>query len=152
MPFRFPSHRILEVVRAPKCPRISQRIDWESEGQTGKCLKLDLDLIDGPLVGLRLHVNCHDSSNPSSYRAALVLEGERVRGVDFSLTARKKFYKEFIPRGWHENVIDPNLPTSDPNRNRHLPLPDFAPVDLRDFVRLLAERWHIELNFEQTLL
>lgn len=152
MAFRFPSHRILEVVRAPKCPRSGQRIVWESEGQAGKRLQLDLDLVDGPLIGIRLLVNSHDSSVPTGYRAALVLEGERVRGVDYSPIARKKFYKEFIPQGWHENLIDPNLPTNDSNRNRHLPLPDFAPIDLRDFVRLLAERWHIELNFEQTLL
>lgn len=140
------------MVRAEKCPRLGQKLNWETEGQNGRKLTLDLDLIDGPLVGLRLIVHCHNHTDPTSYRAALVLEGERIRGVDSSLVARRKFYKEHIPQGWHENLIDPNLPTNDPARNRHLALKHFSPTDLQDFLRLLSERWHIQLDFEKVLL
>ncbi len=152
MPFRFSSQRVYEIVQAAKCPRFGHKLNWENEGQTGRKISLDLDLIDGPLVGLRLIINSHSHTDPLCYRAALVLEGERIRGVDYSLIARRKFYREYIPQGWHENVLDPNLPTNDPNRNRHLRLNNFSPTDLQDFQRLLAERWHIQLDFEKVLL
>jgi hypothetical protein len=152
MPFRFSSPRIHEIVTAAKCPREGQRIDFEKHGEKGATLTMDVELKDGPLLSLKLYVSCYDVAHPESYRAALALDGERVRGVDYSPIARKKRYKEHIPKGWHENVIDPNLPTADDDRNRHLKLPDFSPTDLKDFLRSVAERWHIELEFEDKLL
>ena len=152
MPFRFSSPRVHEIVRTAKCPRLGQKPNWENEGHSGRKLALDLDLIDGPLVGLKLIIHCHNHTDSTCYHAALILEGERIRGVDYSLITRRKFYKEHIPQGWHENVLDPNLTTNDPNRNRHLPLKNFSPTDLQHFLRLLAERWHIQLDFEKVLL
>jgi hypothetical protein len=152
MPFRFPSHRLQEIVRAEKVIRSGQRTVFEAEGSKGKKLSVDLDLMDGPLMNLKLIIHCFDATNPQSYRAALVLEGERIRGVDYSAVARKKFFKEFIPKGWHENVIDPNLSTNDDNRNRHVALEKFAPTDLQHFLRLVAERWNIELEAAEVLL
>jgi hypothetical protein len=72
--------------------------------------------------------------------------------VRYSPIVRKRFYKAHIPRGWHENYIDPNLPTADANRNRHLPLASFHPSDLQHFLHLIANQWHIDLEFERELL
>lgn len=81
-----------------------------------------------------------------------MLEGERIRGIDYSKIRRLKRYREHIPKGWHENVIDPNLPTDQDDRNRHVPLKDFAPTDLKHFLHLVAKWWHIELEIESMLL
>jgi hypothetical protein len=81
-----------------------------------------------------------------------VLEGERIRGIDYSKIRRHRRYKEHIPKGWHENVIDPNLPTDHDDRNRHLALMHFEPTDLKDFLHRVAKQWHIELEVEGLLL
>ncbi len=108
---------------------------WKDRGEKGKELRLTLDLVDGPFAGFVLHVTCGDAAEVASYRAALILEGERVRGIDYSPIERKKFYRDYLVKGWHENVLDPNLPSSDRNRNRHEPLPGFEPADLESFLR-----------------
>ena len=54
MNFRFPSHQIHEIVSAQKCVREGQRAIFESYGEKGKKLKVDLDLMDGPFLDLRL--------------------------------------------------------------------------------------------------
>ncbi len=152
MPFRFPSHRLHEIVKARKVAGAGQRAEFESEGSKGKKLSLTLELPEGQMMSLRFLVACHDASQPESYTAALVLEGERVRGIDHSKIRRLKRYKEHIPKGWHENVIDPNRATDDDDRNRHVPLQDFAPTDLKHFLHLVAKKWHIELEMESLLL
>jgi hypothetical protein len=150
--FRFPSHRLQELIRAPKCPAQKAEVRWKDRGEKGKELRLALDLVDGPLAGFVLHATCGDVAEVTSYRAALILEGERVRGVDFSLVARKKFYRDHLVKGWHENVIDPNLSAADRNRNRHEPLENFAPTDLDSFLRDVCRLWHIDLDFGEAML
>jgi hypothetical protein len=75
-----------------------------------------------------------------------------VRGIDYVPVGQRRFYKERIPPGWHQNVIDPNLPTDHDNYNRHLLLADFTPTDFKDFICLTAELWNIELALEGTML
>jgi ABC-type branched-subunit amino acid transport system permease subunit len=77
------------------------------------------------------------------YTAALVLEGQRIRGIDYSHIERKRFYKKYIQKGWHENIIDPNL--RPPDDNRHPPLDNFQPTDLTHFRQLVAQKWNIVL-------
>ena len=86
------------------------------------------------------------------YKASLLLAAQRVRGVDYVPLGQRRFYKERIPPGWHQNVIDPNLPTNHDDYNRHLPLPGFAPTDFKDFIGLSAQLWNIELAWEETML
>lgn len=151
--FRFPSHRLLELIKAQKCPATKSEVKWKDRGARGKELRVALDLVDGPLAGFVLHVTCGDITDLQSCRAALTLEGERVRGVDYSPVSRRKYYQPHIEKGWHENVIDPNLPLSDwKNRNRHEPLPDFDPRDLEDFLRGVCGLWNIDLEFGEALL
>jgi hypothetical protein len=58
-----------------------------------------LDLVDGPFAGFVLHVIAGDAAEVASYRAALLLEGERVRGVDYSEIERKRFYRDHLVKG-----------------------------------------------------
>jgi len=56
-----------------------------------------------------------------------------------------------LSRGWHQNVLDPNLSKSHADVNRHLPLDNFHPTDLTDFFLKAAELWHIDLAIEKGL-
>lgn len=152
MSFRYPSFRIVEIVQAAKLVREGQVPAFKCYGERGQFADVDLDLADGPLLELRLRVSAGRFDDPTTNEAALLLADQRVRGIGYSETRRARFYKERIPRGWHENVIDPNLPTRDPNWNRHEPLPDFAVTDLEDFLRKVCERWNIALRTEKALL
>ena len=68
-------------------------------------------------------------------------------------TGEKRHYgKQVIPKGWHQNVIDPNLPLDSADFNRHLPLPNFDPAELTAFFIATARLWHIDLTFAEGLL
>jgi hypothetical protein len=152
MIFHYSSFRIAEIARAPKFIREGQTAAFKRYGDHGRAADVDLDLGDGPLLEMRLRVSAGRADQPTTYEAALLLADQRIRGIGHSATRRGWFYKEHIPRGWHENVIDPSLPTRDPNRNRHEALLDFAVTDLEDFLRQVCERWHIVLTTEKALL
>jgi hypothetical protein len=77
-PFRIPSHRLHELIDAKKCLRQAE-IKWENEGKTGRSLRLALDLVDGPFVDFVLQVVAGEVKDSSTYRAALILEGESTR-------------------------------------------------------------------------
>jgi hypothetical protein len=150
MSFRYRSHHIQDIVRAAKVARDGQSLEFKSYRDHGKYLELDLDLKDGSLFNLRLCVHAGRYDEPETYRAALVLDGQRIRGVDYSEIEVKQFYKTVVPKGWHENVIDPNLSTRD--INRHQALSDFQVSDLTDFLGKVGRLWHIELAFDEVLL
>ena len=117
MSFRYRSHQIQDIVRAAKVVREGQSLEFKKYKDNGKHLDLDLDLKDGLLLNLRLSIHAGRYDEPETYRAALVLDGQRIRGVDYSAIEGKRFYKITMPKGWHENVIDPNLPTRDTDQN-----------------------------------
>jgi hypothetical protein len=150
MSFQYSSRQILEIVKAVKCVRENQPLDFKGSGERGKKLDVNLDLMDGPLVNLRLSITAGRFDDPATYRAALILEDQRIRGVDYSYIEHRRFYKTVIPKGWHQNVIDPNRPTRD--ANQHLPLHHFIPTDLKDFLKRVGTLWHIELNLDEVLL
>ena len=79
------------------------------------------------MINLRLNVSAGRPNVPESYRAALLLDDSRIRGVDYHAIGRKRFYRLVVPAGWHQNVLDPNLSGDD--ANRHEALPDFNPGD-----------------------
>lgn len=151
MDFHYRSHQIQEIVKAPKQIR-SEKLAFQNYGMSGKRVEVDLELVGGPLVNCRLIVTAPRTAEPRTYTAALVLEGERIRGVDFSPVRKRRFFKETVSKGWHENVRDPNLPTADAGRNRHVGLRDFEVTDLQDFVQKVGKLWHIELGEEGVLL
>src|SRR4051812_41774755 len=150
--FGYTAVQIHEFVKAAKSLRVGQNWQFRSVGENAQMLAVDLDLMDAGFVDLKLFVSASDANQPERYTAALVLNGVRVRGIDFFPVAIRKGYKVRVPKGWHENRIDPNLPKSDDDQNRHLALLDFAPIGLSHFLRLIAQRWNIELPTEETLL
>ncbi len=160
MSFPYTTQQIREIVQSPKTLRHSELLEagepipFQNYGERGKRIDLLLDLVDGPiLVDLRFHVRGPVFDNPESYEAALILAGERIRGIGWNATGKKRFYgKEVIPKSWHQNVIDPNLPLSHPDRNPHLPLEPFEPTELTDFFTKAANVWHINLQFNEGLL
>lgn len=152
MNFRYKSFQIADIVKAAKAIREGQPLTFRGLGEKSKVLDFDLDLKDGPLLDLRLHVSAARFDDTTTYEAALILADQRVRGIGYSATRLTRFYKERIPKGWHENVIDPNLPTRDDDRNRHESLAHFEPTDLEDFLRKACKRWKIELPSEKVLL
>lgn len=110
--------------------------------------------MDGPaLIDLRFHVRAPVFDDPETFEAALILANERIRGIGWHPTGKKRFYgKQVIPKGWHQNVIDPNLLPGHPDENRHVPLADFNPTDLADFFTKSAALWHIDFHYEEGLL
>ncbi len=150
MSFRYRSHQIQEAVRAEKVVREGQNLEFKNFKDRGKALVVDLDVKDGALLNLQLRVTAGRFDEPETYRAALLLDGHRIRGVDYAELETRRFYQVVVPRGWHENIIDPNLPTRE--GNRHAPLSDFSPMDLNDFLGKIAAVWHIELGLDRMLL
>ena len=139
------------LVQAPKSPSAVQSAIFTKQGEHGRELSLLLDLVDGGLYHLRLTIAAGRADMPETYSAAFLVDNRRVRGIDFSKIERRKRYRTHIPKGWHENVIDYGLPTTDADHNRHEPLPDFTGADLQDFLRSVTARWNIEIDFNENL-
>jgi len=153
MNFRYPSHRIAEIVNAPKCVTGSQPVQPEKKGTHGARFDIPLDLIDGPFADIRYLGKAGRLDDTTSYDAAFLLDQTRVRGVGFSPLGRMNFRAKLrMPPGWHQNICDPSVATDDPNWNRHEPLPGFAPTDFNDFTRKTASLWKIDLGWEGGLL
>ncbi len=140
-----------DLVMAPKCLAPGQETVFVAHGEHGQELQVLLELVDGGLFHLRLIVTASRADAPDTYEAALLLNNRRIRGVGFCKIERKKFFKTHIPKGWHENVMDYLLPTTDARHNRHEPLPDFSATDLQDFLRKSCARWNIQIDFTQDL-
>lgn len=153
MSYRFPRHRILEIVSVAKALTEGQSVEPERVGEHGARFSAFLDLVDGPFVDLRFIGKAGRLNLPTSYDASLLLEAERVRGVGYCPVARQNFRAKLrIPAGWHQNICDPNVATDHPEFNRHEPLPDFSPMDFTDFTRKAAELWNIDLGWEKELV
>ncbi len=122
-------------------------------GEQGLRMSANVHLADeSAFIPMKLSITAGRKGLPSTYRAAFLLNGVRVRGVDFDEQGRKKFYKYHIPKGWHQNIIDPNLSPDDPKGNRHEALKDWAISDFDEFIRKVCTLWHIETGMEARLL
>lgn len=143
-----------KVLRRPEILLPGEPIPFAKFGDRGKRIDLPLDLVDGPpLVDLRFHVRAPVFDDRDTFEAALILASARVRGVGWNPTGKKRFYgREVIPKGWHQNVIDPNAAAGHAAGNRHQPLDNFDPTDLADFFTKAAALWHIDFDFEEHLL
>ena len=151
MPFRLPSSRISEILAAPK-RTVSGPPRFERYGERGRKFEVAVEWVGGSFVNLRVRIAAGVLDEPTTFVAALILDGERIRGIGYTPIERRRHFRLAIPKGWHENIIDPNLPTSDPGRNRHVPIGDSEVGDLHSFVRLVATRWNIDFGLEETLL
>jgi hypothetical protein len=153
MSYPYARHQIHEFVQAAKVVRENSPLVVEKHGEHGGKFDVYLDLRSGSFVDLRYLGKAADQRDPSGYEGNLILAGHRVRGVGHNFVGRNNLRaKQRIPAGWHQNKVDPNLPTSHPEYNRHEPLPNFAPTDFGAFISGCARLWAIDLNMEDVLL
>lgn len=153
MRYPYPSHRIQEIVRAPKCVREGETFEVKSKGGHGAAFDVNLDLVDdAPFSDPRYLGNTHDQTCPEAYKANLLLGSQKVRGVDFHAVGQQRWFKQRIPAGWHQDLRDPNLPTTLDDHHRREALPDFAPTDFKDFIGKTAALWNIDLAWEESML
>lgn len=153
MSYPFPKHRIDEIVGARKSLLAGQALRIERRGEHGGSFRNDAELIDGPYVDLRFLGKATHLARPSTYDSSLILAAERIRGVGYQAVGRNNLRaKRRIPAGWHQNFCDPNLPTLHSERERHEPLPGFAPTDFGDFINRCADLWKIDLPADAPLL
>lgn len=159
MTFPYLARQIQEIVTAPKVLRRPELLvkgkplPFTAYGDKGRKLTLDVDFADGThLFDLRFHVHAAVFDQPDCFEAALLLAHRRVRGIGWHATGKKRFYRQAIPKGWHQNVIDPNLPPGHADENRHVPIIGFAPADLTAFFLAAAKTWNITLPEEDFLL
>lgn len=157
--YPYTSSQIREIVatektlRRPELLVKGKPLPFESYGERGRKIDLYLELkVGGSLLDLRFHVHAPVFDSPETFEAALIL-GQRVRGIGWHATGKKRFYgRQVIPKGWHQNIIDPNLELNKDDRNRHVPIKDFEPSDLAAFFMAAAKLWHINLAMEESLL
>ncbi len=143
-----------KTLRRPELLVKGKPLPFESYGERGRRLNLDLELFKGKtLLDLRFHVRAPVFDAPGKFEAALILAHQRVRGIGWHPTGKKRFYgRQVVPKGWHQNIIDPNLDPNHPEINQHLPIKDFEPTDLAAFFMAAARLWHINLPIEESLL
>ncbi len=157
--YPYTSSQIREIVigakalRRPEMLIKGKPLPFVSYGERGRRIDLPLELVKGAIVlDLRFHVRAPVFDSPETFEAALILV-ERVRGIGWHATGKKRFYgRQVIPKGWHQNILDPNLEPNNPDRNRHVPIKDFEPSDLAAFFMEAARVWHINLPIEESLL
>lgn len=151
MRYRYKSHQILEFLNAEKCLPGEDTVELEKMGKSGKGRHFETrpELLDGPFVDMRYLGKAPILDEPSSYDASLLFANQRVRGVGYESVGRHNYrFKKRIPKGWHLNICDPNLPTNAPAQNVHEPLPDFQTTDFRDFINQTAAMWKIDLGWQ----
>ena len=139
---------------APK--QVTQQIDRtliRSRGSDRAIkLEVEIEMIDEERIPMVLQAYTTDRTDPASFHAVFIVHGQRLRGVDFDPVGRRKGYKVRIPKGWHQNVCDPNLPSRNDMDNEHQALEDFEPSDFLDFLRRVARMWNIDLWEQEQLL
>jgi hypothetical protein len=144
------SQQILAMAKVQKILAEGQSLTWKSDGGRGLILDANLAAPEAPLASLRLVAKSFDAEKIEGYEAALILDGYRIRGVGYNAIRKTHFYKTIIPKGWHQNLCDPNKPARE--TNLHASLDNFAPTDLEHFLHLVCEIWNIDLRTERRLL
>ena len=120
----------------------------EKQRNASKEARVTLEADGRHAVLLELVVKAGWLHDVTTYRASLLVDHERIRGTDYNVVGRARLlYKDHLPKGWHENVIDPNT-----GENWHGPIDLGTVVDLDDFCRKIAILWNISHDQEDKLL
>ena len=152
MKYPYPKHRIDEIIKSPKSVRENEVFETNRKGARGAFFDVNIDLKVGDFTDMRYLGKAHDVAVVDGYEAAFLLSAHRVRGVGFSPVGRRRFYKEHVPAGWHQNILNPNLPTNHSEHNRHEKIINFEPIDFQDFIHKTSKLWNVELDIEKTML
>ena len=145
MRFPYTKTQIQGAVDARKHPRDWEPVTFEKSGERSRRCDMPLEREDGRDDRLRLVVRAGLLENPQSYQSSLLLEDQKIRGIDYHPIERRRFYREVSPKGWHEDRIDPNLAKDEKGQHERVSLPDFSPIDPVDFLRKSCQRWNIDL-------
>ncbi|MCY4256255.1 MAG: hypothetical protein OXE51_09110 [Gammaproteobacteria bacterium] len=149
MSYPYSTHRIHEILKAEKRLLEGDADESKKVGKSG-LYETRPELIDGPFVDMRYIAKAPVLTEVTTCEASFLLANQRVRGVGYHSVGRWNFrFKQRIPKGWHLNVCDPNLPTNDPKQNIHQPLPEFTTTDFKDFIRKTTKLWKIDLGRTQ---
>jgi hypothetical protein len=151
MNYPYKLHQIEEILRMEKClpPGDTLELEKMRNDGMGRHFESRPQLVDGPFVDMRYVGKAPELDNPETYDANFLLANQRVRGVGYDPIGRQNFrFKRRITKGWHLNVCDPNLPTTDLKQNIHHPLADFSTTDFRDFINQTAKMWKIDLGWK----
>lgn len=144
--FPYSQFQIEDVVKAEKYPRDWEPVTFKKVTRSEKSRTADIQLERSDLKTDRLRWTlAGELDTTTTYRSALLLEDTKIRGVDYHAIARSRMYKEVIPKGWHQDIIDPNLEQSHKNYQRREALSDFEPYHLDDFLSKVAKLWNIQL-------
>lgn len=96
------------LVTAEKRLRYTNDLEIKESRDPSRRLDALLERVDEKEDRIRLIIRAGRVDDPHSFAAALLLEDTRIRGIDYHAVARSRFYKETVPKGWHEDIIDPN--------------------------------------------
>lgn len=134
-----------EMVRAPKHVGIALGTILERL-ETGY-LKLPLEPEPVIPVIMEWVLKAGRINEVETYHSSLLINAERVRGIDFHKLPQRRFYREISPAGWHEDIVDPK---SGSIRKQAIQLEGVN--DMHDFVLFVALRWNIQIEREEELL
>jgi len=151
MTYQYKTHQIQDILSKEKCLTSDDTLELEQSGKSGKGRTFDTrpELIDGGYHHMRYLGKAPVLDDPTTYDTSFLLANHRVRGIGYNEIERQNFrFKKSIPRGWHLNVCDPNLPTNDDKQNIHQPLENFNPTDFHDFINQTSKIWKIDLGWE----
>jgi hypothetical protein len=151
MKYPYQPHQIVEILDKPKCLPEGETLEIESAKGSVKGRQFDTkpELIDGPFVPMRYLGKAPVVNDTKTFDASFLIAGHRVRGIGYNEVARNNLrFKQRIPKGWHLNICDPNLPTNDPKQNIHEPLPGFSVSEFKDFIEKTARQWKIDLGWQ----
>ena len=141
-------HQIREIIAQPKVLPPGTALEIETEGDARE-FDSRPQFVESGFVDMRYTGRTHAYDDPTTYHAVFLLANQRVRGVDYDPVGRQNFrFKKRIPKGWHQNVCDPNRSTTDDAQNIHVPLANFAPNDFVVFIQLTAKLWNIDIGEE----
>ncbi len=159
--FRYPSNTLHEFVTIPKRV-VGDKLEFHEVRERSAALREDdpdrkksaskearvvLEAKGGRAALLELVIKAGRLNDVTTYSASLLVDQVRIRGVDFSRIERSLYFKKIIPKGWHQNIIDPNT-----DENRHEPLDIGTVTDLDDFSDKVIKLWNINYKREGKLL
>ncbi len=160
--FRYPSCVLREFVETPK--RVvggklvlrdvkgtepqGQQIEGKGRPKSrSKEARVVLEPEGGRVALIELVIRAGRADDTTTYHAALLVDHQRIRGIDYGEIERKRWFKVRIPKGWHENIVNSNS-----GENRHEALDIDSITDLAVFCRNVAKHWHISYEEEETIL
>src|ERR1035437_6959816 len=110
LPFRYSSPILLGFVqerkKIPLGKFILRDIKSIEQKNVGKEARIPLELENSRAVIIEWVLKACQIAVVTSYHASLLIDSQRIRGIDYCPIDQKKLFKINIPKGWHENVFD----------------------------------------------